>query len=269
MFFRFNLRDMNKLFIWLLLFFCGCGINTLAQGSIDTVYSKSGHVLKIVHYSDTLQTVFEYYEGPSMVIKNVYRCTIHGGTCLYTGLYEHYGLNGLLVQHGYYDSKGARTGVWILYNVNGGVTSVTRYVNGLKEGPELIYASNGQLRAHGCYLRDTLSGICYLLDSTSRIFEVGMMIKGSRIGKWHGLYEDGSIRWIGSYGGDFLESRYDRDANAIVVVNNVGDTLDVSVCPNYIRSDILSVLDTPFFLRKGVWTYFLPNGDVEYVKSYE
>lgn len=52
---------------------------------------------------------------------------------------------GNIRETGYYDLKGNRIGVWIMYHINGNVSMVGEFRNGLKHNEWSVYNSNGEL----------------------------------------------------------------------------------------------------------------------------
>ena len=82
--------------------------------------------------------------------------------------------DGSIRETGYYDMKGNRIGVWVMYHNNGNVIMVGEFKNGLKHNEWTVYNSNGVL--------------------ISRMF----FNNGKRTGKWE-IYKEGELAQTRSY----------------------------------------------------------------------
>lgn len=61
---------------------------------------------------------------------------------------------------------GQRHGLWTSYNTKGSVKSRSEYVNGVLQGPSIVYHDNGVVFYSGSYVDGKQAGVWRFLDNT-------------------------------------------------------------------------------------------------------
>jgi antitoxin component YwqK of YwqJK toxin-antitoxin module len=138
-----------------------------------------------------------------------------------------YGANSIVLEQGDY-LNGLREGVYTVFFPNGYINSTTGYVQGKKQGQNILMDDKGQLLEASTYHQDVLNGP-YVKYNRSRIKETRNYVDGKLHGEVVKFYANGTIMERSNYSAGQLNgvSRwYDQQGNNTIAYEyNMGELL--------------------------------------------
>ena len=171
--------------------------STQAQNKIDKQGRRQGHWIKTDKdgsrifegdFQDGKEVgVFNYYyPDGTLKIRNTY--TDPGRYCSH----EAYDNKGRLLAKGFYNQKN-RDSVWHIYNEDGRLVKIAGYKMGVKDGPHIIFASNGDT-AEVAYWRDNHRHGRWWKRLGDKAFITANYVNGFLQGKLVEYGDDGKLR---------------------------------------------------------------------------
>ena len=95
-----------------------------------------------------------------------------------------------------------KEGVWKRFDKYGNLIQVTKYVNGLKNGPSVAFYADGMIYSTGYYLNDTISGNLSIYHENGFLNISSNYVKGKRVGFQYDYSEKGILSNLDFYSND-------------------------------------------------------------------
>lgn len=172
------------------------GVTFLENGkkSVDTKYDSKGEIESYTYYSATGE---KYYEEQfkSGMIKNGLQYKTGADKPVETDVNKKgedlVTLDGISIAKGQYE-KSKKTGEWIYHYPNGMLKEKEIFSNGIKQGLNHGYNSQGKLISIVNYVNDTISG-AYESYHSDKVTNLSYYKSGERNGPSRSYYPDGTI----------------------------------------------------------------------------
>jgi len=146
------------------------------------------------------------------------------------------------------------------YYLEGGLSNVIKYVNGLREGKYTTYFKNGNINTNSTYKGGKLNGIVHVFNDDGSNLRESYYVDGKQV-----IYSEFYIANSGLFEKQVFNTVIDGVAYPIgqLVKRNNKVQPDMSFYATISGSDTLTVLPYPFILE-----IFVPNEDVNFEISF-